>query len=228
MIQTIANALGDLRNDVVFVGGATTAFYIDDPGSPNPTPSDDVDFVIEIASQQEYAQLENTLRKKGFKDPTDNDIEHPICRKIYQGIQVDVMPTDAKILGFANKWYADAIKNKVRVTLPDGLIAHIFNVTYFLATKLEAFSARGKPFDIRTSQDLEDILAVLDGCSQIESDLINSEPKVRQFIQSEFKALLKDDAILEEAAHGFIRASGDPVLRAKKIVSRMRTIANKK
>jgi hypothetical protein len=54
MLQEVARGLAELREDVVFVGGATTALYIDDEAAPPTTPSDDVDFVVEVASRSEY------------------------------------------------------------------------------------------------------------------------------------------------------------------------------
>jgi hypothetical protein len=53
MIEEVAIALGNLLPQCVFTGGATTALYIDDPGTPEPTPSDDVDLVLEVATHQE-------------------------------------------------------------------------------------------------------------------------------------------------------------------------------
>lgn len=99
MLEEVAEALGDLREEIVFVGGATTAFYVDDPASPSPTPSDDVDCVVEIASKQDYEKLEAKLRKRGFKEPFAEE-NPPVCRKHLKNIKVDVMPTDEKILGF--------------------------------------------------------------------------------------------------------------------------------
>lgn len=34
MIKEIANALGDIKEGVVFVGGATVSLYIDDAAAP--------------------------------------------------------------------------------------------------------------------------------------------------------------------------------------------------
>jgi hypothetical protein len=69
MLETIAEGLEELREKVVFVGGVTTALYIDDAAAPTPTPSDDVDCVVQVGTKQEYDNFENLLRKKGFKDP---------------------------------------------------------------------------------------------------------------------------------------------------------------
>jgi len=225
MIQEVAKGLGELRTRVVFVGGATTALYIDDPAAPVPTPSDDVDLVVQIASQKEYAHFETELRAKGFKDPLpDGDVQNSICRKVYHDIQVDIMPTDEKILGFSNRWYLEGIQNKKSVILPDDTSIDIFNTVYFLATKLEAFLNRDKGFDIRSSQDLEDVIAVLDGCSNIEANLKTATEGVRKFILGELQSLMKDEFLLEEAAHGFLNAGGDPVKRARKVVDRVKRL----
>ncbi len=225
MIQAVAEGLEELRDQVAFVGGATTALYIDDEASPQPTPSDDVDFVVEITSQHEYSKLEKTLRKKGFTDPMPEEGKSPpICRKVYKNINVDIMPTDEKVLGFSNPWYSDAMKNRETYQLPDDSSVFIFNVVYFLATKLEAFNSRGKVDDIRFSQDLEDIIAVLDGCSYIEEKLKPAKADVVNFVKSQFAELLKDQDLLEEAVSGFIRDSGNFMARARKCVSRMRKI----
>jgi hypothetical protein len=53
MIEEVAKALGKLLRQCVFTGGAATALYIDDPGAPEPTPSDDVDLILEVATHQE-------------------------------------------------------------------------------------------------------------------------------------------------------------------------------
>src|SRR5688500_3862707 len=100
MIEIVARGLGKLKDQVVFVGGAVTSLYIDDPSSPPVTVSDDVDCVIEVTGLMQYAAIEKQLRKLDFKRPTDEEDQNIICRWNYQGISVDIMPTDEKILEF--------------------------------------------------------------------------------------------------------------------------------
>ena len=58
----------------------------------------------------EYHALEEKLRALGFQNPLDD--EKPIlCRWKFRGIKVDVMPTDAAVLGFSNRWYGTGIAN---------------------------------------------------------------------------------------------------------------------
>ncbi len=62
MLETVAEGLDYLLEDVVFVGGATVATYATDPAAPQPRPTNDVDLVFEITSRLEYSRLEEKLR----------------------------------------------------------------------------------------------------------------------------------------------------------------------
>lgn len=96
--------LGDIKDDVVFVGGATVGLYIDDKAAPEPQPSEDIDCVVEIATYGEWCAFEEKLRKKGFQDvdKSGDDINPPTCRKFILGMKVDFMPVDENVLGYRN------------------------------------------------------------------------------------------------------------------------------
>jgi hypothetical protein len=225
MIEEVAKALGNLLPQCVFTGGATTALYIDDPGAPEPTPSDDVDLVLEVATHKEYVTLEQDLRKHGFKDPAGFD-DAPICRKYLGAIAVDFMTPDPKILGFSNEWYPEALQHSIPFSLPSGRVIRIFALPYFVASKLAAFQGRGATQDIRMSQDLEDICSVLDGNAPSVSEILNSNPRVRTYIASEFSGLLLDRDILEEAAHGFIGYTPEGRPRVARLMTIISEIAS--
>ena len=120
--------------------------------------------VIELASYRSLYELEEEIRRLGFS----NDIrpEAPICRWIYKGETVDIMPADKGILGFTNKWYKPAFAYRKGVVLPDGTSIFIFPALYYVATKIEAIKGRGGN-DLRFSHDLEDLIYVLNNCQQI-------------------------------------------------------------
>jgi hypothetical protein len=103
MIRLVAEHLGDLRERVVFLGGAATALLITDKAIPDVRITTDVDVIVEIGSRGEYYRLAETLRSLGFEEDVSEDA--PVCRWRIGGIALDVMPTDAEILGFSNKWY---------------------------------------------------------------------------------------------------------------------------
>lgn len=224
MIEEVARALGDLLEQCVFVGGATTALYIDDRGAPDPTPSDDVDLLVEVSSQQEYSALEKTLRKRGFKDPVGIE-DAPVCRKYLGPIAVDFMASRESVLGFTNQWYEPALMHLKSVPLPSGLKIKIFSLPYFVASKLAAFKDRGAAHDLRMSQDLEDICSVLDGSSDCVDQIARAEDSVRTWIQSEVRVLLSDAPILEEAASGFIGYSREGDRRVQALMAKFKSLA---
>ena len=173
----IALALGDLRDEMVFVGGTVTSLYADDMGAPDIRPTEDVDCVTELTTYGSYADLEKRLRNIGFK----NDIESGIiCRWKYKGETVDVMPNDENILGFSNKWYKTGVENKLSYTMTPDLKIWIFPICYFLAAKIEALRSRGGN-DWRGSSDFEDIVFVLNNNKTILEQFHNEKNKDLKF-----------------------------------------------
>ena len=99
------------------------------------------------------------------------------------------MPTAEEILGFSNRWYAEAIRQATTYHLPEGPSIRLVTAPYFVATKLEAFRGRGKN-DYLGSRDLEDILAVVDGRPELADEVARASGALRTFIAQEIKALL--------------------------------------
>ncbi len=194
MLQTVAEGLGELKDEVVFVGGAVAELYADDPAASDIRPTKDVDCVIELSSRVKHAQLEENLRKKGFNH--DTSVGAPICRKIYKDIKVDVMPTDEKILGFSNKWYTEGIANKIAKVLSEGTEIFMFSPEYYVAAKLEAHKSRGGN-DLRQSHDFEDIIYVLDNCAELLDNILTANETVQAYLKEECVNLLKNDGLTE-------------------------------
>lgn len=193
-IQIVAQGLERLIEDVVFVGGAVAHFYATDPAAEEARISDDIDCFIEMGSKKEYRELERLLEAKGFQHDTSPG--SPICRWLFQGIPIDIMPTYEKILGFSNNWYIYGIENKIEKQLPDGLIIFILPPEIYIASKLEAFNSRGKS-DLRQSSDFEDIIFVLNNNADILSVLKLSVDPVKSYLRRQFQILLGRPDILE-------------------------------
>lgn len=207
MIQLVAQKLGPLKNQVVFVGGSTVALYIDDEFAPEPIPSEDVDCLIEATTYGDYEKFSAEVRKLGFSDvdPTGRDEQPPICRKYYGKISVDFMPPDDSILGFSNPWYEEGLKHKIKTTLPDGIEINILSLGHFLATKLTAYESRGKAGgDPRFSQDLEDISQVFDGRKNIEAEIAGLKGEIKTYIDSVIGYFLANKNIYREAFGCFL------------------------
>lgn len=191
-IKVVYHALEELVDKVVFVGGATVSLYTDRLAE-EVRPTEDVDILVELASYQSYADVEEKLRTKGFVNDWESGV---ICRYKIQGIVVDVMPTSGKILGFSNKWYPAGFLNAINYFLDDGHGIKIFAPEYFLATKLEAFKDRGNR-DGRTSTDFEDIVYLLNNRSSIWQELSQAKQPVKDYIIDSFSQLLENKYIGE-------------------------------
>jgi predicted nucleotidyltransferase len=193
MLGTVAQGLQNLQEKVVFVGGATIDLFITDPAAPGTRTTIDVDCVVELARRVEFYALEDELRALGFKHPTEEN--PPLCRWMFRGIKVDVMPTEGAVLGFSNRWYRGGVAKAEQMSLPNGERVYVFSVPYLLASKLEAFHDRGHD-DFQASKDLEDVIALLDGHPEAEEKINTAPTDVRQYLGKEFARMLADERFL--------------------------------
>lgn len=222
MLMAVAKALSKLKEQVVFVGGATVAVYIDDAAAPPLRVTDDVDCVAEVASWKDYHELGEKLQKLGFTHPLDEE-NPPRCRWKLGATKVDVMAAGEEVLGFSNKWYRRGMETAVKVRLPDGAAIEVFSPPFFLASKIEAFLGRGKG-DYYGSPDMEDIIAVLDGCKPIQEALAQGPADVKEFLRAEFREFLKNDDFIY-GIQGHLGDGGSPAggPRADRIIAALRT-----
>lgn len=154
-----------------------------------------MDCIIEISTYTKLGYLEEELRKLKFGHDTSEGA--PVCRWIYGGIKVDVMPAHSAVMGFSNRWYPDGIRSKIEVKLPDATNINILSPEYYLATKFEAHLNRGGD-DLRTSHDFEDIIYVLDNnasATDIVKDCTNIE--LKQYLKEQCTLLINNGNILE-------------------------------
>jgi hypothetical protein len=189
-LHEAAVALGPLAERVVFVGGTVTSLMITDPAAPATRVSLDVDAITDATNRAAYYALEEQLRKQGFGQKDGE----PICRWFRGELIVDVMPNDERILGFSNRWYPGAFASAEVLQLEEVQI-RVIGPVWFLATKLEAFDARGEG-DYQASRDVEDIVAVLDGRPSISEEIANAQADVRSFVQRRFAELISDEDFL--------------------------------
>ena len=206
MLQTVANGLGDLKDEMVFVGGSVAELYVSNPAASDIRPTLDVDCVVELSSKIAHAKLEEQLRAKKFTHDTTQGA--PICRFIYKDILVDVMPTDSNVLGFTNIWYEEGVDTKISKTLPDGTEVFVFRPEYYVASKFEAHKGRGGN-DLRQSQDFEDIIYIFDNCPDILDNISNANDTVKAYLKEECQNLLEDEGLTEGIESALPYGSGE-------------------
>ncbi len=204
-IKGVYHGFRELRDQIVFVGGATVSLYADRPDQSDVRPTDDIDVLIEIGTYGAYIKIQDRLNELGFTI----DIESKVtCRFRYQGLTVDIMPTEEGVLGFSNIWYKAGFKNTVPYEIDEHTQINIFSAPFFIASKLEAFKGRGAN-DGRTSQDFEDIVFVLDNRKSLWEEMKNTELELNRYLKKEWNAL-NDNKYLEEwlSAHLEYQTSG--------------------
>ncbi len=210
MLERAGKLLSALEEHLIFVGGATISLYLDDASVEDVRTTKDVDCVVEISSRAEYYEFSDKLRKIGLNEDTKSSV---ICRWCYEDLIIDIMPTNAEVLGFSNCWYLPGINKAISHKLPSGQYISIFTVSYLLASKIEAFNNRGRtnPY---SSPDLEDVILLLDGCPYLEENLQKTDTNVMIFVKDWFKSEIN---LLREIAPAQIpyasRQSGrEPIL----------------
>jgi hypothetical protein len=131
LLEAAAARLRPLLSEIVFVGGCATDLLITDPAAAPVRVTYDVDVIAEIASYADYAVFSERLRALKFQEDTTEGA--PLCRWRHEGLILDVMPLDEKILGFSNRWYPDALHAAVPVKLASGLTLRAITAPYFVS-----------------------------------------------------------------------------------------------
>ncbi len=223
-MELVAQTLGDLREQLIFVGGCAVDLLLTDAAAAPSRVTYDVDLVAQVAALSGYHQLEREFVKLGFKRDTSDGA--PICRWRLQGLEVDLMPTETHILGFANRWYPLAVQTAQRVELPNELQVRLIAAPVFLATKFEAFAGRGKG-DFLGSHDLEDIVNVLDGRPELVDEVSAGSMELREYLAEQCAALLAIPKF-RDALQGMVFPDETLDERVQMLVERFRQIAEMK
>ncbi len=187
LLVAIAQAMGSLGEQVVFVGGCATGLLVDDAGLMDVRPTEDVDAIVEVASLAGYHRLADQLMQRGFKQTMADNT--PPFRWYWNRMQLDLVPLDEKVLGFANPWYRVGFEAAMVAEVAQGLKLRHLSAPYFLATKFEAFKDRGQN-DVYLSHDLEDIMTVIEGRSTVVAEVSTVSADVRSLVGQSVAALL--------------------------------------
>ena len=76
-VELVAQARGDLREQVVFVGGCAVGLPLTDPAAALPRVTYDVDLVAEVAALRGYHRMEREFSRRGFE--RDMAADAPTC-----------------------------------------------------------------------------------------------------------------------------------------------------
>lgn len=212
LLVGMAQAMGPLCDRVVFVGGCATGLLLSDAALMNVRATEDVDAIVEVASLARYHALADELMQRGFKQTMADNT--PPFRWFWQSMQLDLVPLDEKVLGFANRWYRAGFEAAVQTQLEPGLTLRHLSAPYFLGTKFEAFNDRGKN-DVYASHDLEDILTVIEGRAELAEEVAASPVDLRNHVAACVAKLL-DNPDFDNALGGLLsQPNREPLVRAR-------------
>ncbi len=186
----VARGLGELNHDVVFVGGAMVSLYIDDPAAEDVRPTKDLDLTFQITTVGKLETLRQNLLKKGFSQTHEDNV---ICRFRLDDLLIDVMSTQAVGWAPSNRWFMPGFERAYPYAL-DEVTIRLMPLPYFLASKMDAFFNRGI-LDLYASHDLEDILYVINYCTNFVEQVLMADREVAVYLKDCTIRFLEDDKI---------------------------------
>lgn len=214
----VAKALGELNNEVVFVGGAMVAMYIDDPAAEDIRPTKDLDLTFKITTAGKLEALREALIQKGFIQTHEDDV---ICRFRFDDLLIDVMSTQAVGWAPSNRWFMPGFEKSFSIELDDVAI-RLMPLPYLLASKMEAFFNRGIQ-DLYASHDLEDILYIFNYTTNLVEQILAADDEVIVYLKGCAERIMSDTKIREVIpAHLFYETADE---RLEIILEKMKKIA---
>lgn len=173
IVAKVAQALGDLNTEVIYIGGAIISVYATDKGAELPRVTTDVDICVQVSTLTEMETLRERLAEKSiYPDASGTHL----YRYTYKGILIDFIPFEATPFGPTNSYLKPGFKVAKQIRIGDTEIS-VLPVAVFLATKWEAFNDRGS--DPRWSPDFEDIIYILDNNTDVVGSMITSSSEVK-------------------------------------------------
>ena len=219
-LAAVARQLDQLGILYAFTGGVVIGFLLDHPHLTTLRPTGDVDAIAAVVTRIQHTALEEQLRQLGFHHDTSEGA--PICRWLYQGTKVDVMPAKDTAGQKSNPWFEHALRSASLKTLRH-VTVRVVSASCFVATKLVAFGDRGKG-DFYGSHDLEDVVTVVDGRASLVSELAAEEGPLRAFVSTEIRRLLGLSGFTD-ALPGHLESDEASQQRLPLVLGRLQAIA---
>lgn len=220
-LGVVATVLGELCASLVFVGGCATGLLVTAARAQRIRVTADVDLVAEITTAHAYHRMEAALQARGLIH--DLSPAAPICRWVYKGVTVDLMPSEPGVLGFHNRWYPLAVETAREIALPSGQPIRLIHAPLFIATKLEAFKGRGNAGYLM-SHDLEDIMTVVDGRVELIEETRSMPKDLLRYLSDEFTQLINAPAFME-ALPGHLPGDIASQQRLPELLNRLRALS---
>lgn len=133
IVQKVALALGELNDEVIYVGGAVISLYVTDEGAEEARPTTDIDISVQISS---YPQMDNLREKLASKRIFPAIGETVMYRYSYEGVLIDFIPSEEIYMGETNKWLKFGFSKHQKVSVLNTTNYKDFTCKYFFSHKM--------------------------------------------------------------------------------------------
>jgi hypothetical protein len=204
LFRNTAKRMQPMLSQLVFCGGCSTALMFSEAGFIRPSPPQWLDVIASTEGELGHMGLTIKLKEIGMREDT------MIGRGRWKmgALTVCFWNVDPVFNPFASRFIRDAFAMPRKYVAAPELSVRLANAAFFMAMKLEAFLGRGLA-NYHSSDDLNDLVSLLAGRTEIAFDLKLAAPPVRAFVQRGL-AELKPKSDFQEAIKRIL--NHDPLL----------------
>lgn len=221
-LRRIAVALGDLVDDVVFIGGAIAPLLQTRPPFASARQTKDVDGVMSSTAYADVGRVHAQLRAAGFRQAPE-DAGHVHRWRSPADELFDLVPSGAHLGGTGQVWDTVAIESHEVADLGGGVTIRHASACAFVALKWAAHADRGDD-DPYNSRDLEDILALVASRPTIADETNAAGALLRPYLMERF-ARLWNDPRLKDLLAGHLNNADDRLYTMREVTARLELIA---
>lgn len=218
----VARALAPIREQrFVFAGASILPLLIDDPAAPPLRSTIDVDAVVDVKTYARWEYLQRRLADCDIRiraDSAAGKARH--CLFHLGDLEVDIMPVRIPELGSPSRMLELGFDFAEPRELADDLPIFTLSAPAMLAAKLEAFAERGQR-EFPISDDLEDIIALLDGRVRLRAETSEAPAEMRLYIAAAIRRLLHDGHVLDLVSDHLRERE-----RERRVLELMRTLSS--
>ena len=202
----------ELKNQMVFIGGAVVSLYADDPASRRNS-SD---------RRHRHDHQSDEFQQLGANAGTIGST-WVLSRSVWPcHLQLQIQEHSGGHYA-CRRWSAWSVEQMVQAGFRKSMTVkaaeeeiQILSAPAYLATKFEAFNGRGH--DYRTSHDFEDIIYLLDNRMTIVPEIEQAHPEIKGFLRQEINKILESshlEEILSAHLHPFVIDERYPIVLGK-------------
>jgi hypothetical protein len=185
LLRRVATRIGKLRDHVMFLGGAVLPLLVPEPLAADIRVAKDIDLMVHAETKADLWAFEDQLWDSGLKRVTTS----AASKWRVEDLHVDVLTTEPDTVDFINHWGREAVREKQTRDIGGGLVINVIRSTHYLATKIDAFYRRGYG-NHQASTDIYDILLMLRGCPDLDTDFRrHTSPALQAHLATELSAI---------------------------------------